>query len=182
MATVYYIRRKLAPNRPQTPMTNETPESNAPEKESDSTKPEPSLEKSEKESPSSLQPTIEPLLTNLLYPSESDEPVSFVQCYLKQKSPLTGSQIEEWLMLPPSVFVEEIPEAEFWKPVTKQEEWYGDDEKKRTEAFLRLQQEIEKHLTGRQVFRVGDSEIDVYLLGRTPEGDRAGLKTKVVET
>lgn len=145
-------------------MTNETPESNAPE------------------TSSNLEGTIKPLLENLLYPSESDEPILFTHCYLKQETPLTGSQIEEWLMLPPSVFVEEIPEEEFWKPVTTVEEWYEEDEKIRTETFCKLQQVIEQHLSVRQVFRVGNSEIDVYLLGRTTEGDRAALKTKVIET
>jgi len=145
-------------------MTNETPESNAPE------------------TLSSLEELVKPLIADLLYPSESDEPILFTQCYLKQETPLTGSQIEEWLMLPPSVFVEEIPEEGFWKPVTTVEEWYEEEEKKRTETFCKLQQVIENHLSVRQVFRVGDSEIDIYLLGRTTEGDRAGLKSKVVET
>lgn len=153
-------------------MTSKIPESHAPEKMPDTPKPEPGSEEG----------SIRPLLTNLLYPSESDEAIEFVTCYLKQESALTVSQIKDWLMLPPSVFVEEISEAQFWKPVTKQEEWYGDDEKKRTDAFIRLQQVIEEHLSIRQVFRVGESEIDVYLLGRTTNNKRAGLKTKVVET
>ncbi|MCY7360154.1 MAG: nuclease A inhibitor family protein [Rudanella sp.] len=132
--------------------------------------------------PSALEQTIKPLIADLLYPSESDEPLTYVTCYLKQESCLTGSQIEEWLMLPPAVFVEEVPETNFWKPVTRDEEWYGEEEKKRSVAFWHLQQEIEKHLSTRQVFRVGDTEIDIYLLGRTTEGSRAGLKTRVVET
>lgn len=153
-------------------MTSKIPESHVPEKILDITKPEQGSE----------EELIRPLLAGLLYPSESDEAINFVTCYLKQESALTVSQIKDWLMLPPSVFVEEVPEAQFWKPVTRQEEWYGDDEKKRTEAFTRLQQVIEEHLSIRQVFRVGEFEIDLYLLGRITEGKRAGLKTKVVET
>lgn len=163
-------------------MTKKTRRSNNSDQESDAHQPDGEIATNKADNTSVLEQTLQPLLADLLYPSESDEPIVYVTCYLKQDSPLTGSQIEEWLMLPPSVFTEEIQEADFWKPVTTDEEWHGEEERKRTEAFRQLQQTIEQHLTGRQVFRVGDSEIDVYLLGRTSEGDRAGLKTKVVET
>ncbi|MBD2700286.1 nuclease A inhibitor family protein [Spirosoma sp. BT702] len=125
---------------------------------------------------------INPLLSNLLYPSESDEPVETVTCYLKQEEPLTVSQIKDWQMFPPEIYVEEIAEADFWEPVIIDQEWYGDEEKARTEKFQQLKQALETDLSVRQVFRVGDSEIEVYLLGRLIDGTRAGIKTKVIET
>lgn len=125
---------------------------------------------------------INPLLADLFYPSESDEPIEVVTCYLSQAEPLTNSQINDWLMLPPSVYVEEQPESEFWAPVTTEQEWYGDEEKARTARFGQLKQRLEHELSGRQVFRVGEIEIDVYLLGQLADGQRAGLKTKVVQT
>jgi hypothetical protein len=123
-----------------------------------------------------------PLLPDLLYPSESDEPLALTTCYLKQAEPLTVSQIKDWQMLPPSVYVEEMPEADFWEPVTTQQTWYEEEEKKRTATFRALKEVVEQALTVRQVFRVGETEMDVYLLGRQESGDRAGLKTKVVQT
>lgn len=125
---------------------------------------------------------IKPLLTDLLYPSESDEPVEVITCYLNQAEPLIVTQIKEWLMLPPSVYVEETPEADFWQPVVTQQDWYGEEEKARTTNFQQVKDQIERELTVRQVFRVGDTEIDVYLLGRQADGERAGIKTKVVQT
>ncbi|MBN8825588.1 MULTISPECIES: nuclease A inhibitor family protein [unclassified Spirosoma] len=122
------------------------------------------------------------LLPDLLYPSESDEPIETVTCYLKQTEPLTVSQIKDWLMLPPEIYVEEMPEADFWEPVVSEQDWYGDDEKARTATFQKLQQLVEADLSVRQVFRVGDSEIDVYLLGLQSEDGRVGLKTKIVQT
>jgi hypothetical protein len=123
-----------------------------------------------------------PLLPNLLYPSESDEPIEAVETYLSMAEPLTASHIKDWLMLPPSVYVEEISEAEFWQPVVTIEEWYGEEERTQAGQFQQLQQAVEGTLSDRQVFRVGDVEIDVYLLGKPTEGPRVGLKTKVVET
>ena len=125
---------------------------------------------------------ITPLLTNLLYPSESDEPLETVTCYLDQEEPLTVSQIKDWQMLPPSVYVEETPEADFWEPVITEQDWYGEEEKENAEKFRHINQLIESQLSVRQVFRVGDTEIDVYLLGRNGTGKREGIKTKVVQT
>lgn len=125
---------------------------------------------------------VTPLLTDLLYPSESDEPIDVVETHLRTTGPLTPSHIKDWLMLPPSVYVEERPEAEFWSPVTTIEEWFGDEERATAERFQHLKDLVDHLLTDRQVFRVGDTEIDVYLLGKPADGARVGLKTKVVET
>ncbi|MBO0936826.1 nuclease A inhibitor family protein [Fibrella sp. HMF5335] len=126
---------------------------------------------------------VAPLLSDLLYPSESDEPIEPVETYLKMAEPLTASHIKDWLMLPPSTYVEEQPEADFWAPVTTIEDWFGDDEKATAAKFHILKTTLETTLTNRQVFRVGNTEIDVYLLGKPAEGEpRVGIKTKVVET
>lgn len=146
-------------------MTNEAP------KNSD--------DEAEKTSFSALAP---PLLPDLYYPSESDEPVELVTCYLSQLEPLTISQVKDWLMLPPSAYVEEIPEADFWAPVNTEQDWYSDDEKARTTNFQALKAVCERTLTVRQVFRVGQTEIAIYLLGRQEAADRAGFQTKVIET
>lgn len=129
-----------------------------------------------------LKEAIDPLLTDLLYPSESDEPVTFVTCYLAQEAPLTDIQIKEWQMVPPSVYVEEGSVDDFWAPVLTDEDWYGDDEKKRTATFQKLKALLDAKLTGQQVFRQDKTEITVYLLGRQADGTRAGIQTTVVES
>lgn len=130
----------------------------------------------------SLEDQVTPLLKDLYYPSESDEPVEFISCYLNQPEPLTTSQVKDWQMVPPDVYVEEIPEEQFWQPVVTGQEWYDDTEKARTERFRQLRQLLEQHLTDRQAFRVGSIEVDLLLIGKQPDGERAGIKTKVVET
>ena len=125
---------------------------------------------------------INPLLTGLFYPGESDEPIEPVTCYLDQAEPLTDSQIKDWLLLPPSVRVEQTPEAEFWELVITEQDWYGDDERTTTVRFCQLRQWLEDRLTGRQVFHVGETEIDLYLLGRQTDGTRAGIRTMTVQT
>jgi hypothetical protein len=49
--------------------------------------------------------------------------------------------------------------------------------------FDRLAKAINEQLSGAKVYRVGDEpEKDVYIVGKTPDGKLAGLKTTVVET
>lgn len=146
-------------------MTNEDPERNDPTADD-----------------TSFPDHINPLLAGLFYPSESDEPIEPVTCYLRQAEPLTNSQLRDWLMLPPSVRVEEVPEAHFWEPVVTEQDWYGDEERAIAARFRQLRQDLENELTGRQVFRVGQTEIDVYLLGRRADGQRVGIKTMIVQT
>lgn len=129
-----------------------------------------------------LAEAVKPLLVDLLYPSESDEPVRFVTCYLAQEAPLTEVQIKEWQLVPPSVYVEESSVDDFWAPVLTDEDWYNDEEKKRTASFRQLKAVLDAQLTGQQVFRQGKTEITVYLLGRQADGTRAGIQTMVVES
>ncbi|GAA4450797.1 hypothetical protein GCM10023189_11960 [Nibrella saemangeumensis] len=138
--------------------------------------------KSPDDNSSQLNEPLEPLLTDLYYPSESDEPVTFITGPTADEGPLTDKQIREWLQVPDATPIEERPEADFWAPVTEEKDWYGEEEKARTETFKQVKATIEQHLTDRQFFRVGETEIDLYLLGRRPDGTRAGLKTMIVET
>jgi hypothetical protein len=41
---------------------------------------------------------------------------------------------------------------------------------------------LKDNLADLQVFKIGGAESDVYVLGKTGQGDLAGIKTKVVET
>jgi hypothetical protein len=41
---------------------------------------------------------------------------------------------------------------------------------------------LKAELTDLRVYRVGSTDIDVYILGKHPSGAWLGLKTKVVET
>ncbi|MFD1139749.1 nuclease A inhibitor family protein [Larkinella insperata] len=122
------------------------------------------------------------LLKDLYYPSESDEPVEFVNYPVQFDPPLTSGHMRDLLLVTPEVYVEEIPETEFWEPVVTDQDWYDEEEKRRTARFSELQKRIELVLTDRQAFRVGDVEVGLYLLGRKADGFWAGLRTTVVET
>ena len=69
----------------------------------------------------------------------------------------------------------------FFRPTTKEEDWHNEEEQAEVKRFQGLVAKIKATLEHPQVFRVGETNIDVYAVGAV-EGGWAGLQTRVVET
>jgi hypothetical protein len=50
------------------------------------------------------------------------------------------------------------------------------------QRFQNLVSVLKQNLSQLQVYRVGNTNIDAYIVGVTPGGELAGLSTKLVET
>ena len=128
-----------------------------------------------------LYERIAPLLEDLLYPSESDEPVEFLSLPWEGKEEVTFQKFSELLSLPTADdMVEDKPER-FWSLVTFDQEWYGEEEKARTARFMELKRVLEDNLTHFQYFEVGEVEVVLYLVGQLDQRIM-GVKTMVVRT
>lgn len=106
---------------------------------------------------------------DLLYPSESDFPFDLVESVAPGESP------REYVtrVAGPARPVEELAPDTFFEPLLE-----SDDDG----HFARLRATLEAHLAPLQIFRVGRTEVDIYLIGQTKEGHLAGLHTRSVET
>ncbi len=122
------------------------------------------------------------LLTDLTYPSESDEAIEWVSLKVSGAPPLTMTDVLFYLGYPPDVTIEEINPDLFWQPVTQAQDWFGDFELAQVKVFEEIKKTMTEQLVGQQCFRIGRVGIDVYLLGQQFEKEWGGLKTKVVET
>ncbi|RCJ27276.1 nuclease [Nostoc sp. ATCC 43529] len=71
---------------------------------------------------------------------------------------------------------------DFFQVATTEEDWHEEEEKTTVKRFQTLVQTLKENLSNLQVYRLGEIEIDVYVIGQTPSGDSIGLSTKVVET
>jgi hypothetical protein len=69
----------------------------------------------------------------------------------------------------------------FFRPATKGEEWHNEEEKAQAARFQALVKTLKVTLDDVKVFRVGETKVDVHVVGKV-EGGYAGLKTLVVET
>lgn len=129
-----------------------------------------------------MKEDIEQLLEDLLFPSESDEPVDYISFEnIEGDEPLTLETFRCLVALPENAPIEERDPTSFWSIVTEYHEWYDDFEQRRTETFQKIKLLLEGHLTGIQYFEVGEIEVKLFVLGRS-EDKIQGITTTAVRT
>jgi hypothetical protein len=117
--------------------------------------------------------------TDLLWPSESDYPFELVTWDRNVEMTPTAlfSKLEE-----PNAAIESMTLTEFFAPVLSVEDWYEEEELAQVDRYQHLLQAIESNLADVRVFRIGEIEIAIYIVGKTSDSDIIGLKTHAVET
>jgi hypothetical protein len=83
---------------------------------------------------------------------------------------------------PPDAPVELRTVDDFFTIATAQEDWHDQEERETVKLFQNKVSVLKQNLSQLQVYRVGSTDIDIYIVGVTPGGALAGLSTKRVET
>jgi hypothetical protein len=117
----------------------------------------------------------------LMYPSETDAPFE-VFTWKNGTAPLTPARLLALGELDPASPVDAKTVDDFFAPLIAEKDWHGREEKAIVQKFKELRQAVDANLTDPKVYRVGAIEIAIYLVGKTHDGDWAGLKTTSVET
>ena len=78
--------------------------------------------------------------------------------------------------------VEERNFDDFFAPLIKLQNWFGDEEKASAAKFAVLRDLLKNNLKDLNVFKIGSVELDIYAVGLDAEGKLTGIKTKAVET
>ncbi len=127
-----------------------------------------------------LIPRLEQAIDGLLFPSESDAPLTvFVWPADARFSPqalLAHLGCEETTPIATTDL------DHFFEPVTTPREWHGDAEREQIERFTVVRDLLAAELSDITVYKIGTITIDVYILGRSADGARLGLTTTLVET
>lgn len=120
----------------------------------------------------------------LLYPSESDRPLKVAAWTGTEVGAerVTADVVRRLCRVAADAPVEEKGLEEFFGPVTAERDWYGEEEKATAARFRELERVVKERLRDVKVFRWGGPTADLLLVGRDPQGDFAGVRTKVVET
>ncbi|WP_373515204.1 nuclease A inhibitor family protein [Persicitalea sp.] len=129
----------------------------------------------------SLSDKIVPLLEDLYYPSESDEPVQFFSLPWTRQEEITAGKFGELLDLDSGENVTEEEPEQFWAPVTVDREWYETEERERTVRFGELRRILEETLEHIHYYEVGEMEVGLYLIGRADK-NIMGIKTTAIRT
>jgi hypothetical protein len=107
----------------------------------------------------------------LLMPSESDAP--FTPFLWKNGDKLTKDSVLKHAGAEAGIEVEEVTLEDLFHSVPSEDK----------AKFQKLAAAIKQQLAGVKVYKVGDeAERDVYIVGKTSDGQLAGLKTSIVET
>jgi len=83
---------------------------------------------------------------------------------------------------PPDAPVKLRTVDDFFARATAEEDWHDQEERETVQKFQNLVGVLKQNLSQLQVYRVGNTNIDAYIVGLTDGGEWAGLSTKLVET
>jgi hypothetical protein len=120
-------------------------------------------------------------VANLSWPSETDAPFDIARWTELPAAQPSTEQILQQALLPPETPVETVELDHFFEP-TKPQPWHSPEEQAIAEQFQNLQMLLQQSLEEIQVYRCGEIELEIYIVGRTRQGDWIILHTAAVET
>lgn len=130
----------------------------------------------------SIKDQLQKASEGLLFMSESEAPFEVFLWESKDNSVLDAEAIVQKTNHPQDTPVEVVDIDSFFKVATTEQEWQEPEERETVKKFQTLVETLKHNLSDLKVYRLGHRNIDVYIVGKTPTCDYAGLFTKVVET
>jgi len=116
----------------------------------------------------------------LFFLSESDAPFEVI--HWSAQGELTPAKLLQLTNHPPDAPLEMLAVDDFFAIATQEEDWHEEEERETVQRFQNLVSVLKQNLSQLQVYRVGKTNIDAYIVGVTDGGEWAGLSTQVVET
>lgn len=111
--------------------------------------------------------------------SESDYPFDVI-CF-EQTTEVTRDFLRR-VIKQPDAFVAQESVDDFFRAAVTEHEGQTKEARQALERFLKLVETLKRNLADVRVYKVGEVNIAVYIVGRAPSGRWLGLLTRVVET
>ena len=125
---------------------------------------------------------LEAAAKGLRFQSESDYPFEAFLWESKADGEFTAPDLLALKQYAPDTPVKTVSLGRFFQAATKEEDWHNAEEQQTVKRFQELVATLKENLRDITVFKVGKTELDVYIVGKTKDDQLAGLSTKVVET
>jgi hypothetical protein len=119
-------------------------------------------------------------IEGLLYMSESDYPVEVIRWDGSER--LSPEYLRRAAGANSSAKVEESTLDEFFRIPAGEQEWKGEAQLAEAKRYQCLRSLLEENLTDIKVYRVGEINIFILVVGRSAEGNWLGVSTQAVET
>lgn len=131
---------------------------------------------------SNFKTKLEKLTHNLLWMSETDAPIQYIQ-YPRHR--IQHLSTKNFTKIEPSATGQNIKEVnlkDVFKSQTYTYQGMTPDEISRVKNMKKLQSLVQRSLTDVKVFRVGGVNAYLYIIGRNSSGNFEGFKSNIVET
>lgn len=115
----------------------------------------------------------------LLFMSEADYPFEVVRW---EEAAVTPDLLRRYAGQPPDASVTMESMDDFFRAATTAHEQQSAADRQVTEKYRALVKALNANLLDVCVYRVGERNMPVYVVGRAPSGRWLGLSTRVVET
>jgi len=125
-----------------------------------------------------IEAELKSAINGLLMMSETDEPFEFYYDEQHDAAELNGETVRKLAGMPAQYPMEVVDVDHFFRNMTRPDT-VGEQQARR---FQHLQDKLKELLEDVQVYLIGENRITVLILGKSPDGKIAGLKTVVVET
>jgi hypothetical protein len=116
----------------------------------------------------------------LLYMSESDYPLEVIRWDGSEQ--LSPEYLQRAAGVVSTAKVEESDLNEFLRISAGEQDWKNDAQLAEAKRYQRLRSLLEENLTDIKVYRVGEINIFILVVGRSAAGNWLGVSTHVVET
>jgi hypothetical protein len=123
---------------------------------------------------------LEQAIAGLLFMSEADYPFSTFRW--KGDIELTETYLREQAGSGADATVKVKTVDELFRVAVSEPDWKGEAELAFAKRYQSLVRWLKKNLSDLRVYRVGEINIQVYMVGRSPGGNWLGISTRVVET
>ncbi|WP_206756030.1 MULTISPECIES: nuclease A inhibitor family protein [Cyanophyceae] len=125
--------------------------------------------------------TLEEAIAGLQWMSESDYPFTVV--YWQDELPiLTPEHLLQLTNHPPDTLVETEAVDDFFAIATQAQDWHDAEATAVVKRYQALVETLKQSLDALTVYRLGQINLDLYIIGKTTTGALAGLATQAVET
>ncbi|MEB3827811.1 nuclease A inhibitor family protein [Phormidium sp. CCY1219] len=127
----------------------------------------------------SITEKLAELTDGLLWMSEADYPWNVVSW---DKPTVSPAELIQAAGREPTASIQQKNPDDFFQRAVTEKEWQDASERERVRRYRELVHFLKNNLADLTVYRIGEVEIDTFVIGKTPSGTVAGIATTVVET
>jgi hypothetical protein len=125
--------------------------------------------------------TLRKLTRGLLYMSESDAPFSIIRLE-KHAGGFGMAEARLLAKRPADCPIQVQGLKEFFCELVQEQAWHGEEEKAVVGRYKELLEFFRGQVAEATVFRVGELQVDIIIIGKAADEGWVGVKTRAIET